>query len=129
MNLQDFFFAANFIGSKTLNVMPWVSQNSKINSIAESFWASRWQIHLDGLSNHLYSFWKQPASSSFRNNNYCFLDQGGVGHHTKKVTEIGVDLFIKYLSRLILCGFLLLRRHFLFSSVRYKKDCNDKSAL
>ena len=30
---------------------------------------------------------------------------------TKNVTEKGVDLFIKYLLRLILCGFLLQRRH------------------
>ena len=49
----------------------------------------------------------QPASSFFRNNNYCFPDQGNVGHHTKNVTEKG------YLLRLILCEFLLPWRHLL----------------
>ena len=29
MNFQYFFFAANFIGPKTLNVMPRISQSSK----------------------------------------------------------------------------------------------------
>ena len=46
MNFQDFFFAAffaaNFIGLKTLNVMPGISQSSEIKSITESFWGSRW---------------------------------------------------------------------------------------
>ena len=36
------FFKANFIGSKTLSVMPWISQSSKITSITENFWGSRW---------------------------------------------------------------------------------------
>ena len=33
---------------------------------------------------------------------------------TKKITEKGADLFIKYILRLILCGFLLPRRHLFF---------------
>ena len=33
MNSLDFFFAANFISSKKLNVMPWITQSSKITSI------------------------------------------------------------------------------------------------
>ena len=86
------------------------------------------QIHLDRLSNYIYSFWKQPASSFFRNNNYCFPDQGNVGHHTKKVTEKWVDLFIKYFLRLILCGFLLPRKYVLFNlqSLIKKARCITK---
>ena len=113
MNFPDFFFEVNFIGSKTLNLMPWIWQSSEIKSITESFWGSRWEVHLDGLSNYLYSFWKQPASSFFKNNNYSFPDQGNVGHHIKKVTEKGANLFIKYIFRLILCGYLLPRKHLL----------------
>ena len=60
-----------------------------------------------------WSFKKQPISSFFRNNIYCFPGQGNVGHYTKKVTEKGVGLFIKYLLRLVLSGVLLLRRHLL----------------
>ena len=37
ISFEDFFFEANFIGSKTLNVMPWISQSSEIKSITESF--------------------------------------------------------------------------------------------
>ena len=77
-----------------------------LEGITESFWGSRQKIHIDGLSNHLYSLWKQQASSLFRNINYCFLNQRNVGHHTRKVTKKGVDLFIKYLVRPILCRFL-----------------------
>ena len=46
----------------------------------------------------IYTIWKQPASSFFRNNNYCFPNEINIGHCTKKVTEKGVDLFIKYLQ-------------------------------
>ena len=88
-----------FIGSKILNVMPWISQSSEIKSeITESFWGNRWWIHLDGLSNFLHSIWKKPAASFFKNN-YCFPEQGNVGHHTKKVTEKGLGLFIKHLFK------------------------------
>ena len=37
MNFQGFFFTANFIGSKTLNEMPWISQSAEIKFITESF--------------------------------------------------------------------------------------------
>ena len=40
----------------------------------------------------------------------------------KKVTEKGDDLFIKYLSRLIFCGFLPPRRHLLFHSKTLHKS-------
>ena len=100
MNFQDSSFAANFIDSSTpKHLITWISQNSEFKSITESFWGSRWQFHLHRLSNYLYLFWKQPASNFFRNNNYCFPDQGNVGHHTKKVTEKGIDLYIKYLFK------------------------------
>ena len=83
MNFQDFFFEVDFIGSKTLNLMPWISQSSEIKSITESFGSSQLPV---------------------KNNNYSFPDQGNVGHHTKNVTGKGADLFIKYIFRLILCG-------------------------
>ena len=95
MNFQDFFFTANFIVSKTLIVIPWISQSFKINSITGSFWGSRWLIHPEGLRNFLYSFWKQPTASFFKNTNYCFPDQGNVGHHTK----------LTYSWNTFLCGF------------------------
>ena len=84
MNFQDSFFVANNFGSKKLNILPWISQICVIKSITDSFWESRWYIHLDGLSNYLYLFWKQPVFSVFRNNNYCFPDQGNVHHHTNQ---------------------------------------------
>ena len=67
------------------------------------------------LREYLYSFWKQPASSFLRKNNYCFPGQGNLGHHTNIVTANGIDLFIKYLLRLLLCGFLLPRKHLLLT--------------
>ena len=86
MNFQDFFFEAKIIGSKTLSVMPSISQSSEIISITESFWGIRLI-----LTDFLYSCGKQPASSFSRN----------ISHHTNKITEKGVDLFIKYLLKLI----------------------------
>ena len=56
IHFQDSFFESN-------------AKRSEIKSIIESFWGRRWQIHPDGLKNYLYSFWKQPVSSFFRNNN------------------------------------------------------------
>ena len=37
MNFEDFLFTANFIGLKTLNLIPWILQSSEIKSITESF--------------------------------------------------------------------------------------------
>ena len=36
MNFQDFFLAANIIGSETLNLMPWISQNSESSPLQVS---------------------------------------------------------------------------------------------
>ena len=43
------FFAVNGIDSKTLSVMPSISQTFKIKYTTEYFLGSRWQIHLDVL--------------------------------------------------------------------------------
>ena len=115
MNFQDFFFGADFIGFKRLgsHIVPKTSHLQKLSEgtarrfIFFFFFFLNRKIHIDGCNNYIYLFWKKPVSSFFRNNNSC------IGHHTKKVIEKGVDLFIKYLLRLILCGFLLPRRYLL----------------
>ena len=58
-------------------------------------------------------FWKNPASSFFQNENYCFPYQRNVGHHTKNIIEKGLDLSNKHFLRPILCEFLLPWRHHL----------------
>ena len=49
MKFQDFAIEANYIGSKTLSIMPWISQSSEIKSIAESFWGSGDRLILTDL--------------------------------------------------------------------------------
>ena len=56
-----------------------------------------WFIHFDVPCNYLNLFLKRPAANFF--NVCCFLAYGHVGHCTNKFTEIGLDLFIKYLLR------------------------------
>ena len=106
------FFEVNFTGSKTINAICLRSHR-----LPKSYWLQKISEGLGDrfiLTDILYSCWKQLASSFFRNNNYCVPDQGNVGHYTKKSYCKGVDVFIKYLLRLIFWGFLLLRRHLLF---------------
>lgn len=50
------------MGSKTLSVIPWISQNSEIKTITKSFSGVGERFN-DGLSNYLHSFWKQSATS------------------------------------------------------------------
>ena len=81
MNFQDFLFAVNCIGSKTLSVMSWISQTSEIESIKEGFWGSRIlrQIYLDRLISytHIHFGSSQPrVSLKIRT---CFPDQRNVG--------------------------------------------------
>ena len=54
LNFQDYFFLVNGIGSKTLRVMPWMSQTFEIKSITECCLGSRWQIHFDRNRGILY---------------------------------------------------------------------------
>ena len=42
-----FLLAVNGVGSKTLSVIPWISQTFKTKSITECFLGSKWQIHLN----------------------------------------------------------------------------------
>ena len=81
LGFQDFFFAGNCIGSKTLSIMSWILQSYEVKSITESFWDSPWSTYL--LS---FLFQKYPAASFFKNNNCCFSDQANGGHHTNKFT-------------------------------------------
>ena len=46
--------------------------------------------------NYQHSFWMQSGTTFF-DNDKCLPDQGNVGYHTKKFTETGLDLFIKYI--------------------------------
>ena len=45
LNCQDFFFEINGISSKTLSLMPWISQTFRVKSLTQCVLESRWQIH------------------------------------------------------------------------------------
>ena len=76
------------------------SETSELVSTTENFSASTWFIHVDGLSNYLLSFQKNPSANFFKNN-CCFTDQKHVGHYTNRFSEKGLDFYIKYLLRTI----------------------------
>ena len=54
--------------------------------------------------NYQHSFWMQSGTTFF-DNDKCLPDPGNVGYHTKKLTETGLDLFIKYIIRPIFADF------------------------
>ena len=86
-----------------LNVIPWMSQSCEIKSIIEVF---------DGVGDRfiltdLVIIYTRYGSSQPQ---LLLPDYENLGHHTKTFTEKGVNLFIKYLLRRILCRFLLPQR-------------------
>ena len=91
-------------------------RNFQISVHQIKFSASTWFIHVDGLSNYLLPFQKNPSTNFFKNNCY-FPDQKHGGHCTNIFTEKGLDFYIKYLLRAIQCGFCC--RECIFSCYYY----------
>ena len=80
--------------------MPWISQNSEIKSITESFWGVGDRFILTDLVIIYTRLGTIQPPVFLKNNNYYFTNQGDVSHQKKNVTDKGLDLFIKYLLRL-----------------------------
>ena len=93
MSFYNFFFVANRIGSETSQQLPNESSPQKLFQLARDLF-----ILMDSaiicihFRNNLLNF-----LANFLQNNCSFPDQEHVGHYANKITEKGLEFFIKSL--------------------------------
>ena len=116
MNFQDFLFAVNYIGSKTVSVISWILQTSEIKPIKENFeGVNFWDrfILIDLFITHIHFGSSQPPFS---------LKITTIASLTRKILAITpTNLLRKDLIysantlRPILCGFFVLIQIFVLN--------------
>ena len=97
--ISRFFLCGQRYRSKTLSVMPWLSQTFKIKSITECFLGSGWQIHLD---RHRVNTWINFRSSQLPFSLKEQLIWEALANGNNKFSNKQLDIFIKYFFRPIL---------------------------
>ena len=117
LNFQDFSYVVNGNGSRTLSVMPWISQAFEIKSVIECFLGSRWQIYLDRNRNSFFR--KQPDALFFKRATIASLRREtqitNLNNKRKmKITNLATSYLTCSLNTfvsLFCCRFLLPWRH------------------